>query len=818
MNPLYAEIIIPLALPKNYTWSVPESLQDKAQRGCRAEVALKNKKYAGVIKRLFRESPGNFKPKEILNLLDTEPVVYPQQLALWEWISSYYLCTEGEVMAAALPGHFKLSSETILAFNDEFGEDFSGLDHDEFLVAEALRIKKQLKLAEVQQILESTRVYPVLKGLLEKNVCQVWEALRERYKVKQETYVRLNPRLAGEEELSRLLNEDPKLQRAGKQMELLLSYLHLLRSEGEVSRKDLLAKSGASDAQLKGLLDKEILQLEKRNTERLPPLPKEILLDFELTPAQEQANREVESSFGVKPVCLLHGITSSGKTRIYIKQMERTIRAGKQVLYLLPEIALTAQIIRRLQAHFGGHIGIYHSKFNQNERLEIWNRVRSGQVQIILGARSALFLPFMDLGLVIVDEEHDSSYKQQEPAPRYNARDAAIYFAALFGARVLAGSATPSVESFYNARQGKYGLVDLNERYGGLELPEIEVADTRGMLSPERTKIILSARLRELMDSALASGSQVILFQNRRGYSPYQICRVCGWIPHCANCNVSLNYHKLTDKLHCHYCGTIYPLVIHCGQCGSHDFAQKNFGTERIEERLQELFPACRVARMDMDSVRGKHAHDLLIRSFEQRQIDVLVGTQMVVKGLDFDHVSLVGVLDADSLLNFADFRVNERAFQLMEQVSGRAGRKEGRGRVLIQAVQANHPVLAFVRNHDYASFFEREMRDRQQFFYPPLSRIVMVHFRHKQQEVVSDAARLFANFLTRDFGKFLSGPAEPVINRIRGQYLMELMLKLPKDSQTLSFAKHCIHQQTAILQSEKKFRSVTIIPDVDPI
>lgn len=815
---MYAEVIIPLALPKNYTWSVPERLREGLREGCRVEVSLKNKKYAGVVKRIHYEKPSAFEPKEMLNILDTEPIIFNEQLQLWQWISGYYLCSEGEVMAAALPAHFKLSSETILIFNEEYGDDFSALDHDEYLVAEALLIKKELKLTAVQQVLDSSHVYPVIKRLIEKKVCFVWEALKESFAPKKETYILLNPQYDNEESLSHLLNEDKKLQRAEKQMELLLGYLHLFKTEGNVTKSELLKKSRASDAQLKGLVDKNILLIEKRTIGRVKYLPKNIDIDFQLSPAQDKAFQEVELAFETKQTCLLHGITSSGKTQIYIRQIENFIKKGKQVLYLLPEIALTSQIIRRLQKHFGGYIGIYHSKFNQNERFEIWSKIKSGDLKIVLGARSSLFLPFEDLGLIIVDEEHDSSYKQQEPAPRYHARDAAVYYASLFNAKVLLGSATPSVESYFNATNNKYALVELFERFSNVSLPEIEVIDTKKIMVREKNKIIISQQLQESIQHSLDRKKQVILFQNRRGYSPYQVCQTCGWIPQCRNCDVSLNYHKLTNKLHCHYCGTVYPPVNTCPACGNHHFIQRNFGTERIEEQLEEIFPNAKIARMDIDSVRGKSAHENLIRLFEQQRIDILVGTQMVVKGLDFDNVNLVGILDADSLLSFADFRVNERAFQLMEQVSGRAGRKDGEGKVMIQVANTKHPVLTYIQAHDYKLFFDNELPARQRFFYPPYSRIILVTFKHKIKEVAESAAYFCANNMKNDFGKWLVGPAEPVISRIRNQYLMELLLKLPRDGNTISLAKHVIQQQAAMLHNNKKFRSVGIIADVDAV
>lgn len=806
----YAEVILPLALPTTYTYAVPENFAGKIQIGCRVEVALKNKRYAGVVKTISSKQPP-YETRPVLNVLDEDPVVYPQQLQLWNWISNYYMCSEGEVMAAALPAHFKLSSETILQFNDEYGDDFSGLNNDEYLVAEALLIKNQLNLSEVQQLLDVTHVYPVIKTLIEKKVCTVWEALSERYKSKKENYVILNPQYNNEEALSELLNNWSK---APKQMELLLAYLHLTKTEGEVTQPELLKKSGATAVQLKGLADKQILFIEKRSVDRIQSLPKAMQVDFELSPAQQKALEEVYQNLDNKNICLLHGVTGSGKTQLYIKLIESYYNKGKQVLYLLPEIALTAQMIRRLQTHFGGNIAIYHSKFNNNERVELWNKIKTGETRIVLGARSALFLPFKELGLIVVDEEHDGSFKQYEPAPRYNARDAAVYYASLCNAKVLLGSATPSIETYFNTQKGKYGLVELNERFGGIMLPVIEMIDTRKVV--QKGKVMLSPQLKEAIEKTVAAGRQVILFQNRRGYSPYLICGTCGYLPQCTNCDVTLTLHKFSNKLHCHYCGTTYPKLIECPACGTVTWMEKNFGTEKIEEMIETEFPSLRVARMDIDAVKGKTAHDMLIKSFEQQRIDVLVGTQMVVKGLDFEKVSLVGILDADGLLSFADFRVNERGFQLMEQVSGRAGRKDEQGKVLIQTTQVNHPVLQFVQHHDYKKMYEFELQNRKEFFYPPFSRIIEITLKHKVKEVVDDIAEKLGNALKKDLGDFVIGPAAPVVGRIRNQYLMELFIKLPLDMKKIDRYKQVIKNHFNLLQTEQRFKSVVMIADVD--
>lgn len=813
---MFVEVIIPLALPKNYTWEVPANMQAAIMPGIRVEVALrKNKKYAGIIKKIVSSIPPSFTPAPILNILDSKPVVNETQLKLWEWMAQYYMCTEGEVMQAAIPANLKLSSESVLQWNEERSLDFSDLSDAEFIVAEALEIKGELKISEVQQLLDIHHTYPVIKKLVEKGVCFVWEELKEKYKQKTETFVLLHPSYAQEQALEQLLNN---WSRAPKQMELLLAYLHLKQTTGFVTQSDLLKKANASLAQLKGLIEKGILITEKKNADRLPSLPKLLQLDFELSPAQNKALTAIHQVFDTKTVCLLHGITSSGKTQVYMKLIEAEIKAGKQVLYLLPEIALTAQMIRRLQKSLGGHIAIYHSKFNPNERVEIWNKINSGETQVVLGARSALFLPFQNLGLIICDEEHDASYKQQDPAPRYHSRDAAIYYASLFKAKVLLGSATPSIETYFNVQQHKYGLVPLMERYGDVAMPTIELIDLKQIPVKQRQAHPLSPTLLEGIQTALNQKKQIILFQNRRGYAPYLICDTCGWIPHCNHCDVTLTFHKGKQKLSCHYCGTTYPVLQTCLACGSHHFIQKNFGTEKIEELVAEAFPQAVIARMDYDSIRGKHDHDNLIKLFEQNRIQILVGTQMVVKGLDFENVSLVGIIDADGILNFTDFRVNERAYQLMEQVSGRAGRKDGLGKVMVQVSNLKHPVLQFVQTHDYPALYHFEIENRQTFQYPPYTRLIQVVFKHKEKHIAEEAANIMQQGLMSQFGTYINGPSQPLVDRVRNQYIWEILLKLPKDAATVNACKMAIHQQTVIIQSNKRYRSVHIIPNADPI
>lgn len=812
---LFAEVIIPLALPRNYTWSIPEEFSKLAVPGMRVEVSLKNKRYAGIIKNISAKAPLGFIPKPILNILDKSPLVFPDQLKFWEWMAHYYMCTEGEVMQAAIPANFKLSGESILHFNESFEGDASDLSNDEFLLFEALEIKKEIRLEEVQQILDKSHVYPVVKKLIENNICFIRENLKEKYKPKTELHIRLHPDYIDEKKLEKLLNEWGK---APKQLALLLSFLHLSRNSPEVEQAELLKKSNASASQLKALFDKNVLVSIKTNVDRIKLLPPQVNIDFTLSPAQETALIEIKKVFEDKEVCLLQGVTSSGKTEIYTKLMETFIRKGNQVLYMLPEIALTSQLIRRLQKNFGGHIIVYHSKFNPQERVEIWNRVKSGQAHIIVGARSALFLPFQHLSLVIADEEHDASYKQQDPAPRYHARDAAIYLASTCGAKVLLGSATPSMESLYNTENGKYGKVLLTERFGQVKMPLIEIIDLKKIVQKEKGKIILSPQLKAAIKETLQENKQVIIFQNRRGYAPYFICGACGWIPKCTDCDVSLTFHKSKNQLCCHYCGKIYPVLYTCGACGSHSFLKKNFGTEKIEEMLAESFPGVHIARMDYDSVKGKYDHDNLIKLFEQKKIDILVGTQMVVKGLDFENVNLVGILDADSLLYFADFRVNERAFQMMQQVSGRAGRKDGKGKVMIQINNTEHPVIAFLLKHDYEKFYAFEIAARKELHYPPFTRIIKISIKHKLEKVASEAASRIAIGLQKNYQTYISGPAPAIIPRIRNRYIWELILKLPKDMLLIDQCKKEIFQQEAILLSNKRFASVTIQPDVDPI
>lgn len=816
----YAEIIIPLHLPQNYTWEIPQYLAQEATIGLRCEVALRNKKYTGIIKRLFDQAPVGFTPLPIFSILDKMPIVTPVQLKFWEWMADYYQCSEGDVMQAAVPSNFKLSSESVIRLEEDRVDQPLDADLDfsdeEYLLAEALHIRRELRFPEIQQILEGTKVYPVVKKLIDRGICYIEETLKQKYREKKATFIGFHPKYLNPANLESLLNE---WKGAPAQLKILMLLRHMTVDEPEVLQSALLKKAEVSSSTLKALVDKNMLVSQSRSITRLATLPPFIDMDFTFTKVQQTAYDQLAQLMQQKKVNLLHGVTASGKTNLYLKLIEQIISAGKQVLYMLPEIALTSQIIRRLQRHFGGHVAVYHSRFNPNERVELWEKVQNNEVQVILGARSALLLPFNDLGLIIVDEEHDSSYKQQDPAPRYNARDAAIYYGSLYKhCPVLLGSATPSLETYYNATQGKYGLVGLHERFENVAMPVIELDNLSTLPREIPRPVLISPELELQIQATLKAHKQVILFQNRRGYSPYQICNTCGWIPQCKHCAVSLTYHKGRNKLVCHYCGTEYPLVSTCIACGGHDFQHKKFGTEQIEEAVATLFPTARVARMDYDSVKGKYSHDAMIQLFESQKIDILIGTQMVVKGLDFEQVSLVGILDADGLLSFADFRVGERAFQLMEQVSGRAGRKDGKGRVLIQVSNINHPVLQFVKNHDYLGMYHLELAQRKAFHYPPFTRLIRLIFKHRENQIARQAAAVVASALNRHAAIEVLGPAPAPIERVRGQYIWEILIKVPKAPGQLTQCRRIIDQQTAILHANKTYARVLIAADVDPL
>ena len=812
---MFADIILPLNLPQLLTYGVPIEMQDFLKPGMRVEVALgKNKQYSGIVERLHNEKPENYMVKPIKSIIDEHPIVNEEQLRLWRWIGEYYMAAPGEVMQAALPAHLKLMGETRLQWiaDDNIDIDWS---NEAYTAVEALQIKKEITITELRNIAGSQYLAAVLNELLEHEVIRINDSLETAYKPRREKVIRLTVAYTREPALMALFDQ---LARAPKQLELLMAYTELSVKYGVVKQADLLDRTGATTAQVRALADKGIFIVEEKEVDRLPGKKIAVSKEIALTLAQQTAYTELNKCMDDKQVTLLQGVTGSGKTLLYVHKIMECIAAGKQALLLLPEIALTTQLVNRLHAYFGEHLGVYHSHFSNNERVEIWEKVRKGIYKVVVGPRSTLWLPYNSLGIVIVDEEHDSSYKQRDPAPRFHARDAAIYMASLYKCRIVLGSATPSLESLYNVQQKKYAYVSLKDRYMGVKMPSIEVTSARGPETKNKTgSHILTPELELAITEALRHKKQVILFQNRRGYAPFQQCTVCGWVAQCKNCAVSLTYHKSTDKMHCHYCGVKSAVMHSCPTCGSSSMANKSYGTEKIEEEVQKIFPTARIARMDIDSMRSKNSMTQLLEQLEKQKIDILVGTQMVVKGLDFASVSLVGILSADSLLSFPDFRVNERAFQLMEQVSGRAGRADGEGRVIIQAYNVQHPVLQWVKDHDVATFYRSEIKYREYFAYPPFSRLIKITFKHRDEPKAIAAATMMAQSLNTVPGITVQGPGPAIISRVRDQYIQEIWIKCPRDNKLIESVKQFLKVQKQYILNQRGNTSVQIVFDVDP-
>jgi len=722
------------------------------------------------------------------------------------------MCSLGDIMNAALPASLKLASETKILLHQAYNHDYSGLTDDEYLIAEALSLQNELSILEIQSILDKKTVFPIIKSLIDKRVIILYEELIEKFKPKTAEFIQLNPDISSTQMKS--IFED--LSRAPKQLETLMQMIRL-KQEGEtVLEKLAFIKSYKSDnGVLKKLTEKGIILNETKIIGRLHNEGKETNNTIaELNDIQKDALKTIKTNFKTQNTVLLHGVTGSGKTEIYIHLIEEALKKDKQALYLVPEIALTAQIVNRLKNVFGNQVGIYHSKYNNNEKVEIWNDVLHNKYKVILGARSALFLPFKNLDLIIVDEEHDGSYKQHDPSPRYHARDSAIYLARLHQAKVLLGTATPSLETYTNVLEKKYGFAHIAERFGGIQLPTTIMANVKEETKQKKIKSHFTTVLLDKIKDVLALGEQVILFQNRRGYSPFLECGTCGWVPHCKNCEVSLTYHKINHELRCHYCGYKEPTVNSCKACGSNQIQIQSFGTEKIEDELSIFFPDAKIGRMDLDTVKNKKGHEKIIHAFETKQIDILVGTQMITKGLDFDNVGLVGILSADHLLNYPDFRANERAFQLMAQVSGRAGRKK-QGTVIIQANDPNMEILNLVKQNDFKSFYRQEMIHRKSFSYPPYFRIIKLTIKHKKYDYVENASKLLANNLYRKLGKRVLGPSTPIISRIRTYYLREILIKLDKDKDNASKAKQAI--KSTIDEMQKTYKSAIVHVDVDP-
>lgn len=812
---IFIEVILPLSIAKTYTYRVPFEMVNQVGIGKRVVVQFgKSKIYTAIIYRISETPPVLYEAKYIIDILDQDPIVNDQQLKLWSWMSEYYLCHIGEVMQAALPSALKLASETKIVLNQTEPVDKTQLSDKEFLIIDALELHAELNLSDISKLLSQKTVFPIVRDLFDKGIVLISEEISEKFKPRIKTFVKLHPQY--QDPLNRKALFEV-LERAPKQLELLLAYFKLEKHQAEISKAELFETAGTGPAAMKALTDKEIFILQDKVVSRLDAGDLEVLGDIKLNEAQELALNSTHEQLSQHGVVLLFGETSSGKTQIYIRLIEEMLKQDRQILYLLPEIALTTQVIERLRAHFGEKVGVYHSKFNDNERAEVWQKVLRGEYKMVLGARSSVFLPFKDLGLVVVDEEHESSYKQYDPAPRYHARDTAIYLAYLHKAQIVLGSATPSLESFYNAKIGKYGLVSLKGRYGGVQPPEIEVVSIAEETKRKTMQSHFTSVLMTEIAGALSRKEQVILFQNRRGYTPVLLCTTCGFTPKCINCDVSLTFHKSSAKLHCHYCGYKQDVLTACPACGSARIEQKGFGTEKIEDELQRLFEHARIARMDMDSTRTRNSFQILLNDFEDGKIDILVGTQMVAKGLDFGNVTTIGILSADSMLNYPDFRAFERSFQMLSQVSGRAGRREKRGKVIIQAYDTSHRIISQVIRNDYEEMFNTEIIERRNFHYPPLYRLIKIDVKHKDLSKLHDISSLFAKNLRAQFGKRVLGPEAPMIGRIRNYYIQTILLKVEKEGISVNKIKEALQRILVDFETLPISKGVVMHIDVDP-
>ncbi len=819
----FVDVVLPLSIPNTYTYRLPYELNDYIKTGVRVIVPFGRKKlYTAIVAKIHQDVPKNYQVKYVESILDDEPIIIANQFKLWKWISEYYMANLGDVMSAALPSNFKLGSETKVCIHPDFDKDYDKLADKEYLIVEALELQEELTLKEVSEILEIKTIQPIIKKLIEKRAVIVTEELKSKYRPKYKSFVQIHDNIVDEDQLGKILNDLESSARNQKQVSSLLKVIQLTNwNNGEQIPvlKKVLLDGGVSDSSLATLAKKEIIDIFQAEISRLKESDIDVNDIKSLSENQERAYNEIKTHFKEKDIVLLHGVTSSGKTEIYVKLIQEALDRGEQVLYLLPEIALTAQLINRLRHYFGDLVGVYHSRFNQNERIEIWNKVLHNdpkQYRIILGARSSIFLPYSNLGLIVVDEEHENSFKQYDPAPRYNARDVSIVLAIQHQAKVLLGSATPSIETYYNAKNGRYGLVELHERFGGVQMPEILCADLEKETKQKTIKSHFSSYLLTEMESALERGEQIILFQNRRGYVPLWSCEMCGWIPQCTNCDVSLTYHKSSNALKCHYCGYFMSPPSSCGACGSRKLKMIGFGTEKIEDELAIYLPNARVQRMDFDTTRSKNAYATIISDFENKQVDILVGTQMVTKGLDFENVGLVGILSADQMLKFPDFRAFERSYQLMSQVAGRAGRKKKRGKVIIQAFDPTHWVIQKVIQHDYIGLYTQEIIERRNFHYPPFYRIINIQLRHKDRDTVQFGAQYLAKTLTDIFHERVLGPEVPVVSRIKNLYLQNITLKFERNASPKK-VKDILKQKLDDFLAQHDFRSIRVIIDIDP-
>ena len=828
----FADVILPLPIAGYFTYNVPDELSGHVVAGARVIVQFGVKKfYSALVREIHDRKPEGYNTKPIEYLIDVNPIIPVNCFPFWEWIAAYYHCTIGEVLKAALPSGLKLESETRINYNNEYTEQNNEkLTPREQLLLEVIRDKQSLSISELNNSVLKKNSIAVVKDLLTKGAVSVEEEMKESYRLKTESVIEPTEKLRSEKMINLALDA---LKKVPMQQKLLISFLELsgISNRGVqivVTKKELLHSSGVSAAVLNGLVNKKVLSINEQKVDRLATYKGEINEVSVLSPAQTNALNITKQLFEIKPVTLLHGVTSSGKTEIYIKLIRENLDQGKQVLYLLPEIGLTTQIISRLTKVFGNKAGVYHSKFNDSERVEIWNKVlnfgytnddqtHKSDYQLIVGTRSALFLPFENLGLIVVDEEHDNSYKQYDPAPRYHARDAAIILGHLHQIPVLLGTATPSVETYYNASSGKFGLVTLNERHQNIEMPEIIIADFKEAYRRKQMKSHLTPLLFAEITGALERKEQVILFQNRRGFSPFIECKMCGWVPKCTHCDVSLTYHKHNNSLVCHYCGFSIAHPGTCRSCGNHELTNKGFGTEKVEEDLQVIFPDAKIDRMDLDTTRSKKGFEKIIQSFERGDIDILIGTQMVTKGLDFDNVSIVGILNADNLLNQPDFRAYERSYQLMAQVGGRSGRKTKRGKVIIQTAEPTNSIILNVINNDYEAMYRGQIAERKHFKYPPFYRMIGITLKHREINELDRIAQEFATNLRERFGARILGPEYPVIGRIKTLYIKQLWIKIEREVSVVN-AKRQMQEIIDQVKSREGNKAIIIAIDVDPV
>ncbi|MBO9585203.1 MAG: primosomal protein N' [Flavobacterium sp.] len=812
----FIEVILPLSLAKTFTYRISEAEYHFIQKGMRVAVPFgKSKIYTALVLDVHQNAPTLYEAKEIHQILDEKPIATEIQIKHWLWVANYYMCGIGDVYRGAFPSGLLLESETIISHKPDVVVNDSELSDDEFLIYEALHHQSSLKVQEISSILNRKNILPILQKLIAKDIIFLDEEIKETYKPKLVRYAKLHSKYESDNGLEELLTV---LKNANKQKEIVLAYFQISASEKKpITVKKLVEVSNAGSAAVKSLVEKEIFEEYYLQHDRVVFNGEASEKELQLSEAQENAFLAIKNSFLEKEVCLLHGVTSSGKTEIYIKLIEEYLETGKQVLYLLPEIALTTQLVSRLRLHFGDKVAVFHSKYSNNERVEVWRQTleNSPKAQIVIGARSALFLPFNELGLLIVDEEHEQTFKQTDPAPRYHARDAAIVLANFHKAKVLLGSATPSIETYFNTQNDKYGLVTLSERYKNVRLPEVLLVDLKDKHFRKRMTGHFSDLLIEEIAESLSVSEQVILFQNRRGYSPIIECLTCGHVPHCQQCDVSLTYHKHKNQLRCHYCGYSIAKPTNCHSCSSIDLTTKGFGTEQIEQELTSLFPKAKTARMDQDTTRGKFGFEKIIDTFKNREIDILVGTQMLAKGLDFDNVGLVGIMNADNMLHHPDFRAFERSFQMMTQVAGRAGRSEKQGKVVIQTYNPNHNTIQQVTNHNYLGMYKEQLYDRQIYRYPPYFRIIKLTLKHKDFDKLKEGAMWLYQVLSQNLGMPVLGPEEPAISRIRNEYIRTILIKIPHNLH-LGNTKKTIQKMLNSFEAVAQYRAIKVVINVD--